>query len=92
MSQKIGFKPKDALAEHLLSGGEISLIESQILFGVQNLNAELTRLRDSGFFVKSKRVPMAKVIRRANEMCTVTPPSNLPLREILVTEYWLGNV
>jgi len=92
MSQKVRFKPKDALLEHLLAGGEISLIESQIIFGVQNLNSELTRLRKSGFFVKSKRVPMAKVIRRANEVCTVKPPSNLPVREILVTEYWVENV
>ena len=35
---------------------------------------------------------MAKVIRRANEVCKVEPPSNLPIREILVTEYWVGNV
>jgi len=92
MSKKTSFKPKDALTEHLLSGGEISLIESQVIFGVQNLNAELTRLRNSGFFVKSKRVSMAKVIRRANETCTVKPPSRLPVREILVTEYWVENV
>ena len=92
MSQKMRFKPKDALTEHLLTGGEISLIESQIIFGVQSLNAELGRLKKKGFFVKSKRVPMAKVIRRVNETCTIQPPSNLPVREILVTEYWLENV
>lgn len=92
MSQKTNFKPKDALTEYLLSGGEISLIEAQIIFGIQNLNAEITRLRNSGFFIKRKRVPMAKVIRRANETCTVKPPSQLPVREILVMEYWVENV
>jgi hypothetical protein len=92
MRQKIGFRPKDALTEHLLSGGEISLIESQLIFGVQSLTAELGRLKKKGFFVRSKKVPMAKAIRRANETCTVRPPLNLPVREILITEYWLENV
>ena len=56
------------------------------------LNAELTRLRKSGFVVQKKRVPMAKILRRANQFCEVKAPSNLPVREILVTEYWLSNV
>ena len=45
MAIKTSFKPADALKEYLLSGGEISLIESQIVFGVQSLNAELGRPR-----------------------------------------------
>lgn len=92
MNSKSGYKAKDALSEYLLSGGEISLIESQIVFGVQNLNAELTRFRKAGFIIKSRRVTMAKVLGRANEVCKVEPPLNLPVREILVTEYWLVNV
>jgi hypothetical protein len=92
MAIKTSFKPADALKEYLLSGGEISLIESQISFGVQNLNAELGRLKKAGFIVKHRRVPMAKAIRRLNESCIVRPPESLPTREILITEYWLENV
>ena len=48
-----------------------------LLFGVQNLNAELARLRKSGFVVQKKRVPVAKILRRANQFCPVKAPSNL---------------
>ncbi len=92
MRQTLHYKPKDALVEYLLSGGEISLLESQVLFGVQSLNAELGRLKKNGFIVEHRRVPMAKILRRINEICLVTTPKDLPIREILVTEYWLKNV
>ena len=88
----VQYKGSDAIKEYLLEGNEISLMEAMLLFGVQNLNAELTRLRKSGFVVQKKRVPMAKILRRANQFCEVKAPSNLPVREILVTEYWLSNV
>ena len=89
---QIHYKASDAIKEHLIGGNEISLIEAMLLFGVQNLNAELARLRKSGFVIQKKRVPMAKILRRANQFCEVKAPSNLPVREILVTEYWLSNV
>ena len=92
MKQTSHYKPKNALVEYLLSGGEISLLESQVLFGVQSLNAELGRLKKNGFIVEHRRVPMAKILRRINEICLVTTPKDLPIREILVTEYWLKNV
>ena len=61
-------------------------MEAMLLFGVQNLNAELARLRNVGFVVQKRRVPMAKILRRANQFVK-SAPSNLPIREILVTEY-----
>ena len=88
----VQYKGSDAIKEYLLEGNEISLIEAMLLFGVQNLNAELARLRNVGFVVQKRRVPMAKILRRANQFCEVKAPSNLPIREILVTEYWLSNV
>ena len=88
----VQYKGSDAIKEYLLEGNEISLIEAMLLFGVQNLNAELARLRNAGFVVQKRRVPMAKILRRANQFCEVKAPSNLPIREILVTEYWLSNV
>ena len=88
----VQYKGSDAIKEYLLEGNEISLMEAMLLFGVQDLNAELARLRNVGFVVQKRRVPMAKILRRANQFCEVKAPSNLPIREILVTEYWLSNV
>lgn len=79
-----------ALREHMLEGNSVSLIESLVVFGVQSLNAELARLKKNGFIIKSQRVPMAKIIRRTNEFAVCSPPKNLPQREILMTEYWIG--
>ena len=87
----VQYKGSDAIKEYLLEGNEISLMEAMLLVGVQNLNAELARLRNVGFVVQKRRVPMAKILRRANKFCEVKAPSNLPIREILVTEYWLSN-
>ena len=70
---KVKFKPTDALKEHLLSGGEVSILEAYVVFGVQNINAELGRLKKTGFIVKHRRVPMAKIIRRTNEVYSEAP-------------------
>lgn len=84
------FQPALALREHLLAGHRVSLLEAILIFGVQNLNAELTRLRRDGFMVKSDKVSMAKVIRRTNEMAVCRPPDNLPFKEVIMTEYWIS--
>lgn len=84
------FQPALAMREHLLGGGQISLLEAMILFGVQNLNAELARLKKDGFLVKSGRVSMAKVLRRLNEVAVCRPPEALPFKEIQLTEYWIS--
>ena len=55
----VQYKGSDAIKEHLLAGHEISVIEAVLIFGVQNLNSELTRLRKTGFVVQKRRVPMA---------------------------------
>jgi hypothetical protein len=78
------------LKEHMLEGHRVSLLEAILLFGVQNLNAELTRLRKDGFFIKNERVSMAKVMRRTNEYTVCKVPENLPYKEILMTEYWIS--
>jgi hypothetical protein len=61
-----------------------------LLFGVQNLNAELARLKKEGFLIKDERVSMAKVLRRTNEYAQCKPPSQLPFKEIVMTEYWIS--
>lgn len=84
------FQPASALREHLLEGHRVSLLEAMLLFGVQNPNAELARMKKDSFLIKSQRVPMAKIIRRINEYTECKVPENLPYREIQMTEYWVS--
>ena len=86
------FKPRVAMLEHLLAGHEITLLESQILFGEQALNNALTRFRRQGFIIKKRKVPLAKAITRANKYCELTAPKDLPIREISITEYLIHNI
>ena len=87
---KIEYQGSLALEEHMLSGNSVTILEASILFGVQNLNAANTIMKRRGRYIKSRRVPMAKVIRRLNQYCVCKPPKDLPLREILVSEYWIS--
>ena len=84
------FQPVIAMREHMLEGNPVSLLEAMLLFGVQNLNAELTRMRVDQFIIKSHRVPMAKIITRLNKFVNCTVPEHLPYREIFMTEYWVS--
>ena len=40
----INFSAKDAMRSHMLNGEPISVLEAVLLFGVQNPNAEMTRM------------------------------------------------
>lgn len=84
------FQSSLALREHMLEGHKVSLLEALLIFGVQSLNAELARLKKDGFIIKSEAVSMAKVLRRVNEYASCQPPSALPFREIVMTEYWIS--
>ena len=86
----IKFGNVDALKEHVLSGHKISKLESLVLFGVQDLAREMTRLRFDGFIVKKQKVSFVKVLRRLNEYTVCKAPKNLPVKEILSTEYWIS--
>ena len=68
-----------ALKEHLLENKKISLLESQLLFGVQSLTAEITRLKRSGYIIKSQRVVFSKILRRINNYTVCKTPKNLPI-------------
>lgn len=83
------FQPALAMREYLLGGGRVSLLEAMLLFGVQNPNAEFARLKKDGFLIASSRVSMAKIVRRINEFTPCQPPSSLPVREIIMSEYWI---
>ncbi len=83
------FKPAFALREHMLEGYPVTLFEALLLFGVQNPNAEFTRIKKDGFLMGSQSVPMAKVVRRVNEYTVCKVPEGLPYKEIQLTEYWI---
>jgi len=79
-----------ALKEHMLQGNKVSLIEALLLFGVQGFTAEITRLRNDGFIIKSQRVSMTKILKRINRYTKCQPPKNLPVIEIIMTEWWIS--
>jgi hypothetical protein len=83
------YSAPDALRTFLLEGNPVSVLEATLLFGVQSARYEMLRLRKEGFIVKKQRVPMIKILARLNGMAVCQPPSNLPVREILMTEYWI---
>lgn len=83
------FRPAEALREHMLEGNPVTLLEAILLFGVQNPNAEFTRVKKMGFIVKSKPIPLAAVLRRINQYAVCKPPENMPYKEIQLTEYWI---
>lgn len=86
---KAKYSAVDALKEHLLSGHRITAFEANALFGVQSPTREISQLRKQGFLVKKQSVPFARVVRRINEFCTFSPPTNLPVMELRATEWWI---
>lgn len=79
-----------ALKEHLLKGHKVSRLESLLLFGVQNYTAVLTNIKRDGFILKSQKVSMTKVLKRINKYTSCKPPKNLPVLEIIMTEWWIS--
>ena len=78
-----------AATEHLMSGLPLTRLEAITLFGIQNLSDLVSKLRREGWQIDSKHVPYAKAVVRLNKFIVFQPPSNLPIREILITEYTL---
>lgn len=79
-----------AAREHLMSGQPLTRMEALVLFGLSNLPELVYELRQQGFIVKSKKVPYATAMVRINKHAALTPPPNLPIREIMFTEYWVS--
>jgi hypothetical protein len=84
------FSGASALLAHMLEGNKVSHLEAMLMFGVQSPTAEFGRMRRNGHLIRRKAVPMAKILRRINEHCTVTPPAQVPIREITMAEYWIS--
>ena len=83
------FGAKDAMRDHMLDGNSISILEAMLLFGVQSPNRFLTELKREGHLIGSQRVTMVKILTRLRKYMDVNPPAELPVREILMMEYWI---
>lgn len=79
-----------AAQEHLVSGKPITRLEAMVLYGVPDLTKLISDMRKKGWTIESRRVPYAAAIKRINQHAVLTPPANLPVREILLTEYWVN--
>ena len=79
-----------AVKEHLLAGNRITHLECIVLFGVPSLTKVISDMRKEGWVVQSQRVPFVTALRRINECAVLQPPANLPVREVLLTEYWVN--
>lgn len=79
----------DAVKEHLLTGNPVTRLDALIFFGVSNLTDVISELRKKGFVIQSQQVPFAKAVVRINRHAKLEPPPNLPIREIVLTEYWI---
>jgi len=79
-----------AAREHLASGQPITRIEAIVLYGVANLPDIIKEMRRQGWIIKSRSVPYATAVTRINKFASLTPPPNLPVRDIHFTEYWVS--
>jgi len=79
-----------AAREHLLGGGLLTRLEALVLFGVPDLTKIISDLRREGFIMQSRSTPYATVLTRVNKHAVLTPPANLPVNEIVLTEYWVS--
>ena len=77
--------------DHLISGKPITRLEAMLIYGIGNLTPRLTELKQDGYIVKSRTIPLAAAIRRVNKYAMYQPPQNLPVKDILYTEWWVGN-
>ena len=80
----------NALREYLQDGNCISDVEAILLLGIQSFPSEVKKLKTQGWIIKSRKVPLIKVLTRLNKSIVVKPNPNLPVNEILTTEYWLS--
>lgn len=80
-----------AAREHLLSGKPLTRLEALVLFGLSNLPELVYEMRKKqGFIIKSRKVTYAAAMVRINEHAVLKPPPNLPIRDIVFTEYWVS--
>jgi len=84
------YSAETAAKEYLLEGNPLTRLEAIVLFGVISLPGLISRMRNAGWIIKSRRISYAAALVRISDKARVTPPSNLPIREIQLTDYWIN--
>jgi len=79
-----------AAREYLATGRPLTELESSVLFGVTSLTDLVSTLRKEGWVFQSRRITYASALRRINECAVLQPPKDLPIREIMLTEWWVN--
>ena len=78
-----------ALIEHLLEGNSITRLEAIVMFGISNLPATICKIKKT-HIIKSRNILYVEALTRLNKFAKIVPPKNLPIREIIVVEYWIS--
>lgn len=78
-----------AVREHLISGHPITQLEALSVFGVSWLTKLISQLKREGHNIQRDSISYLKVKTRMNRHMLITPPPNLPLKEIEFTEWWI---
>jgi len=82
---------ENAAKAHLLTGDRLTGLEATALHGYAHLASLVHTLRKDGYVVHSRLVTYAAVIERLREVGVILdPPPNLPVRDIIFTQYWVG--
>ena len=89
-NKKINYGNIMALKEYMLNGNKVSRIESLLIFGVQNFTAVLSNIKKEGYIIQKEAVSMAKILRRINENLKCEVPKNLPIKNIIMHEWWIS--
>ena len=89
MSNEIKYGNSEALLEYMLNGETVSILEAILYFGVQSPNRAFDNLKEKDLLLK-KSVSMAKVIVRINKSLKCKTPKNLPIRDIIMSEYYIS--
>lgn len=76
--------------EHLLADKPITRLEAIILYGISNLTAIISKLREEGWLIHSQYIPYARAMRRLKNSAVVIPPKDLPVKDIQLIEYWIS--
>ena len=87
---RIRYGNVSALTEYMIEGNRVSRIESLLMFGVQSLPEAIKAIKKKGFVVKKTQITMAKILRRLNKDLSCKAPKNLPIRDIIMSEWWIS--
>lgn len=79
-----------AVKEHLLENKPITRLEAIIMYGVSNLPVTVQTLKRTGYIIQKRKISYLVALTRLNQICEVSPPKDLPMNEIFLTEYWIN--